>query len=165
MRIRISPTRANGATSGRRTSALGFTLVETVVATFATAIMLLALYACFAGGYTMIKMSREDLRATQIMLERMEAIRLSPYTDLAKYPASVTEYYYENGKSGGTGGVPYTVTFKAEAAPTSLPPSYRNNMMAVTVGVTWTNGNIPRSRSMQTYVARSGIQGYVADNY
>jgi len=142
--------------------------VETVVATFTTGIMTLALYVSFAGGFAMVKVTREDLRATQVALERMEAIRLSPYsqlTDATKFPTNVTVYFDENGKSTGKGGVAYTVTFKAEKLPSPKPQSqFYTNMVQVTVGVSWKSGNVQRNRSMQTYVAKSGIQGYVGSS-
>src|SRR6185503_16979577 len=115
-----SRTEAGDMKRGRRKSTLGFTLVEAMVATFAAAIMMLALYACFAGGYSMIKVSREDLRATQIALERMEAIRMAPYASLKNatvFPTTYTVYFDEAGKASGKGGVPYTVTFTADALP------------------------------------------------
>ena len=36
-----------------------------------------------------------------------------------------------------------------------------DNMRAIIVTVNWTNGNVPRSRTMSTYVARNGVQNYV----
>jgi Tfp pilus assembly protein PilV len=154
---------------GRRRSAAGFTLVEAMVATFVAAIMILTLYACFAGGYAMIKMSREDLRATQIVLQQMEAIRVAPYAYLKNatmFPTNTTVYFDEAGKSSGKGGTPYTVTFKAEALPSPKPQlQFYTNMSQVTVTVSWNSGNLQRSRSMQAYAAQRGIQGYVGSAY
>ena len=157
-------------TGSQRTSASGFTLVETLIASVAAATMLLTLYASFGVGYSMMKVTREDLRANQIILQRMEAIRVSGFNQLkdpTKYPASVTEYYSESGKTNGNGGIAYTVTYNTAPGPTTLPPSYRTNVLVVTVGASWTSGNIPRSRSvqMQTYVASHGIQPYVAGTH
>jgi Tfp pilus assembly protein PilV len=162
--VSVSQTGKCAAIQGRK-HALGFTLVETVVATFAGATMMAALYVCFVGGFAIVKATREDLRATQISLERMEAIRLAPYANLkdpTKFPATTTVYFDEKGKAVGKGGVPYTVTFKAEALPAPKPQStYFVNMMQITVGVSWKSGNVQRSRTFQTYAARSGIQSYV----
>lgn len=138
------------------------------MATLAAATMLLALYASFGIGYSIMKVTREDLRANQIILQRMEAIRLSSFNELkdpAKYPTSSTEYYSESGKANGNGGVAYTVTYNAASGPTTLPPSYRTNVLVVTVGASWTSGKLQRNRSTQTYVARNGIQTYVSGNY
>src|ERR1700757_898220 len=63
----------------RRRRASAFTLIETVVATFLAAIMLPAIYASTAAGFAMVQVTRENLRATQILLKQSEAIRLSPY--------------------------------------------------------------------------------------
>jgi len=126
--------------------------------------MLPALYAGTAAGFSMVRVSRENLRATQIIVQRMEAIRLSPYKllqDPASYPTNFTDYYCANGK---TNGAAYTVTYNWAPGPSSLPPSYRTNVLLVTVGASWTSGNVQRTRSMQTYVARYGIQPYVASN-
>jgi prepilin-type N-terminal cleavage/methylation domain-containing protein len=145
-------------------SAAGFTLVETIVASFVAGIVLLAFYASLATGFSIIRVTQENLRATQIMVQRMEAIRLSAYTalqDPAKYPTSFTEYYSESGKTTGKGGAAYTVTYTCSPAPTSLPPSYRTNVLAIKVEASWKSGTVRRSRSMQTYVARYGIQRYV----
>src|SRR5262245_43304269 len=74
----------------------GFTLVETVIAVLAGAVMLVALYASFTLGYGVMRVTREDTRATQILLQKMEAIRLSPYdtvADPSSFPTNATAYY------------------------------------------------------------------------
>jgi Tfp pilus assembly protein PilV len=146
----------------RRPSA--FTLIETVVATFLAAIMLPAIYASTATGFAIVQVTRENLRATQILVKQVEAIRLSPYKllqDPASYPTNFTDYYCTNGK---TNGAAYAVTYNWQPGPASLPPSYRTNVLLVTVTAAWSSGNVQRTRSMQTYVARYGIQRYVSSN-
>ena len=148
----------------RSRRAAAFTLIETVVATFLAAIMLPAIYASTAAGFAMVQVTRENLRATQILLKQSEAIRLSPYKllqDPASYPTNFTDYYCTNGK---TNGAAYNVTYNWQPGPTTLPPSYRTNMMLVTLTASWASGNIQRTRSMQTYVARYGIQKFVSGN-
>ena len=148
-------------------SAFGFSLAETLIATLAAAVMLLALYASFTFGYAMIRVTREDIRATQIIVQRMEAIRLSPYdvvANPASYPSNTTAYFDESTDTTNHGTV-YTVSFSRTPGPAGLPSTYKTNVMLVTVSASWTSGtatNIQHSRSMQTYVARSGIQNYVA---
>ncbi len=137
------------------------------MATFLAGMVLSTLYACFAGGFSIVRVARENLRATQIIVERMEAIRLSPYkslTNAASFPASVTEYYNDSGQTNGTAGAAYTVTYNWAPGSIALPPAYRTNMLLITVGATWKSGNVQRSRSMQTYAARWGIQRYVSGN-
>ncbi|HVU99900.1 MAG TPA: prepilin-type N-terminal cleavage/methylation domain-containing protein, partial [Verrucomicrobiae bacterium] len=54
----------------------GFTLVEVMVSVLVVAVMTFSLYAAFSYGFTVVQMTREDLRATQILMQRMEGIRL-----------------------------------------------------------------------------------------
>jgi hypothetical protein len=112
----------------------------------------------------MMQVTRENLRATQIVVQRMEAIRLASYTALASpasYPTNYTDYYAPGG-ANGTAGTPYTITYTWKPAPSALPPTWRSNIALVTVAASWTSGNVQRTRSMQTYVARYGIQRYVS---
>jgi len=162
-----SPASFRSARQGRPCSAAAFTLVETVVATLVAGIVLPTLFAGLAFGFSSLTVSRENLRATQIILQKMEAIRLSPYKTLkdpTAYPASYTEYYSESGKTNGTGGAAYKMTYSWVPGGTTLPPAYRSNMVQVTVTASWNSGNIQRSHSMQTWVARYGIQRYVSGN-
>src|ERR1051325_7697809 len=93
-----------------RTASFGFTLVETMVATLVAGIMLTAHFLAFASGFAMVTVTREDLRASQIMLQRMEAVRIAGFnqlTDTTKFPTNTTEYYDEKHKSTGNGGTAY----------------------------------------------------------
>ncbi len=157
-------TRSGG--SRKPASRSGFTLVETLVATVIAAIVLPSFYAALATGFAMVKAAREDQRATQVIVQRMEAVRLASYKTLqnpTSYPTNTTEYYYEAGKTNGTGGVAYTISY-TWTTNSLLPPVFRGNTLLVTVGATWKSGNVQHSRSMQSYVARYGIQRYVSGN-
>ena|SRR5215813_11978484 len=159
--------RWTSSAQARRPSASGFTLIETIVATLLAAIMLPTLFAGLASGFSIVQVTRENLRATQVIMQRMEAIRLAPYKTLqdpAAYPASFTEYYSPSGKTNGAPGTVYNVSYKWAPGPTTLPPSYRTNVLLVTVTATWNSGNLQHTRSMQSYVARYGIQRYVCGN-
>src|SRR5438093_10070127 len=100
-----------------RLASFGFTLVETLMATTVGAIMLSAHFLAFASGFAMVTVTREDLRASQIMLQRMEAIRIAGFdqlNDTTKFPTNVTEYYDEKHKTNGNGGTAYTVTYSTK---------------------------------------------------
>ena len=151
-----------GFNPGARTrGALAFTLVETIVASFLAAVMLPTLYASTAAGFSLIKVARENLRATQVLVQRVEAIRLSSYNSASGFPTNATEYYCPSGATNSASGVPYTVTYNWAPSP-PVNPAWGSNMALVTVSASWNSGNVQRTRSMQTYVARYGIQRYVA---
>jgi prepilin-type N-terminal cleavage/methylation domain-containing protein len=147
-------------------SADGFTLVENVVALTIVAIMLTSLYGGFASGFSTICTSRESQRATQIMLSKLEAVRLSNYTQLGNtvyHPSTFTDYFDPKSQATGGGGIVYTGTFTPSVPLMgTIPEAYRTNMMLLTVSVSWTSGKMQHTRTMQTYAARDGIEGYVS---
>jgi prepilin-type N-terminal cleavage/methylation domain-containing protein len=149
-------------------SASGFTLIETIVATVIAAVILPTLYACFGAGFSMMQGTRENLRATQVVVQRMEAVRLASYNTIqnsALFPTNVTEYYCPSGQNSGSGGTAYTVSYNCAPIPVvagGMPINYRTNMVLITVTASWNSGKVRHSTSMQSYVARYGVQRYVS---
>jgi type II secretory pathway pseudopilin PulG len=145
-----------------------FSLVETVVAAMILGTATLSLFACFTSGFSIVQSSRENLRATQIMLQRVEAIRLFNWNqvlDTTNYlKPTFTEYYDPRGATNNTGGTLFQ-GFITSNIPTDLPVAYRTNMRTITVTLYWTNymGNqtVVRTRQMQTRVARYGMENYI----
>ncbi len=141
----------------------GFTLAETMVAVLTGAVMLAALYASFAFGYGAVKLAREDLRATQILLQQMETLRLTSFS--AIQAGTSTDYFTPAGMTNGCAGAVYSITITTNAPTTNdmpvQPVYYMSKMRKVTVTATWTNANQLRTRSLMTYASQSGIQSYV----
>jgi type II secretory pathway pseudopilin PulG len=140
--------------------------VETIVAILIAGVMLPTLFTGLASAFSTVQATRENLRATQIIVQRMEAVRLASYKTLQDpgvYPTNSTEYYCPSGQTGGK-GTAYTLQYNWAPGPSSLPPSYRTNMLLITVTASWKSGSVQRTCSMQSYVARYGIQRYVSEN-
>src|SRR5215208_6965411 len=108
-----------------------FTLPEAMIAVMVAAIMVAALYACFAFGYGTVRLAREDLRATQILLQKMETLRLTSYKSIKN--SSATDYFDPGASNKGT---VYTVTIKTNAVTASdmpvQPVYYMNKMLKIT---------------------------------
>ena len=126
-------------------------------------VMLLALYTSFTFGIGSVKLAREDLRATQILLQRMETLRLTSFSAIQN--GTSTDYFNPAGTNTGNAGAVYTITITT-ATPTSSdmpvqPVYYMKKMLKVTATATWTNSNQLRTRSLQTYASQAGIQSYV----
>lgn len=152
-------------------SAVAYTLVEVIVAVFVLAVMLVSLYGGFSSGFAVVQLARENLRATQIMMQKMETVRLlkwSQLQDTNNYLQPVFFTYYDpaatNTHSAGAAYQGFVTTNAALGVATD----YANNMRAVVVTIYWTNypragfgSPIVRSRQMQTFVARYGMQNYV----
>lgn len=139
-----------------------FTLVESVFALAMAVIMFGALYTGLAFGFSMIKSARENSRATQIMVEKMETIRLYTWSQITNPGFVPTEKftvpYYAVGPSNNTG---LLYTGQIAIADTTLGTSYANNMKKITIQLNWQQGETNRSRSMTSYVTRNGLQNYV----
>jgi type II secretory pathway pseudopilin PulG len=146
---------------------LAYTLVEVIVCVALIVILFVSLYGGMSTGFALTQTSRENLRATQIMLEYMEGIRLYNWDQLTQsnwIPSTFIRYYYPlaNTNAGESQGLPYYGTVTIVTNPVLNPTAvYSANMASVTVAVNWTNAGFPRSRTMTTYVARNGIQNYV----
>jgi type II secretory pathway pseudopilin PulG len=157
MRTVQSSTQTAGSNRGA-----GFTLIEALVAIALGTIMLLALSSSFTFCFTTVRTSLENVRAEQITLARLERIRLcsaSQITNTFLNPTNFTEAFDPNSTNGGS---VFSGTFSAVVPPAgSLPDSYRTSMFLITVGVTWTSGNIQHSLTNQAYVATSGMASYI----
>ena len=146
--------------AARRTAA-GFTMVETIFAIGISGILISALYSCFGFGFAAVRSTREDLQATQMMLSSVERMRLCTWAQVSSQlynPANSTVYFDNKNRR-----IPATISFNAVVPPAgSVPDAYRNEMLLVTVKVSWKSGRNLRERSMQTYFAKEGMRDYLA---
>ena len=140
-----------------------FTLAEVVVSSGLIAISCLSLLIALSMGFSTVQANRENLRATQVMVQKMETLRLYNWTELQAtnfLNPTFSEYF----NPVNTNGVLYAGQISL-SVPTNLPANYTNQVYAVTVSVCWTNyvrgQPIVHNRQMQTYAALYGIQNYV----
>ncbi len=146
------------ASSQRRRQA-GFSLVEVTVGMGLLATVMGALFSSFTSGFFTVQLARENLRATQILLEKVETIRLYSWDQINTpgfIPATFTAPYDPNSTNGG---LTYTGTMTISDAPISS--SYSNEMKQFTVQLNWKTGKLDRAREFTTYVARNGLQTYI----
>ena len=143
------------------------TLVEVLMSGGILAIMATSLCAAFVSGFASIETTREELRATQILMQKLEAIRLCTWDQLSNCPASFQEYYDPLGVTNSTAGVIYAGTFSTTGVATNIADSvsYKTSLHLITLTVTWTNyinnGPIIHTRQMQTLSAHNGLQNYI----
>jgi prepilin-type N-terminal cleavage/methylation domain-containing protein len=142
-----------------------YTLSEVLVAVVILGIMFASLYAGIWYGFAVTDATRQDLRATQILLERMEGIRLFNWNQLVDTnlnPVTFTKYYYPLATNGQSQGIAYQGTLTVTDPGLDPAASYSNDMKKVTVILTWTSGNHQHSNSMSTYSAKYGLQRYIS---
>lgn len=141
------------------------TLVEVIIATVIIAIAGAGIIGSINYGMFVTQLARENARATQIMLEKLESIRLYNWTQVTNtgfVPATFVDVYDPQSPTNFQGAV-YNGTMTVGAPSFSgASPSYAGNMRQFTVTLSWTtNGRITHNRSLSTYVSKDGLQNYV----
>ena len=135
--------------------------MEMVIAMAIVGVSAIALLSGISSGMLTMRMARENVRATQIMVERTETLRLYSWDQLTTtnfIQTSFTESYDSMNTNGGTGP---TYSGTVTIAPVPMTTAYSGEMKQVTVSLNWTTGGINRNRSFTTFVARNGLQNYI----
>lgn len=144
-----------------------FTLAEVMIAVAVIAVMFVSLYAGISFGFSVTDFERQNLRATQIMLQRLEGIRLlnwNQLTDTSLNPTTFYERYYPASGTNIANGITYTGAVQVVDATLDPLPSYSAQMKKITVQVTWQSGSVLRKRTVSTYSSRYGLQNYIYAN-
>lgn len=141
----------------------GTSIVEVVVAIAILGIMAGGIIGSFSYGFYVMQLTRENQRATQIMLEKVEAIRLFNWDQLmaGDIPTRFTDHYNPQGPAGAQGPTYHGTIIITNFAATTA--SYSTNLRQLNLTVEWTNslGRMKRTRSLSTLIARNGFQNYV----
>ena len=140
----------------------GVTLVDVIMAVALLGVMASGVFGSFRYGFFTLQLARENQRATQILLEKVETLRLYSWDQVNAtnfIPANLPPEYYDPQAATGAQGTVYNGT--VTLANCLLTNSYAANLRQVTVTMNWTTRNIPHTRSITTYIAKDGIQNYV----
>lgn len=151
-----------------------FSIIEALVASCVVGVLFVSLYGGITAGFGALGSARENLRATQVLIDKMETLRLYSWTQISTFgsstsyiPSTFTESFYPTGtnysdstvSTGATGsGFRYYGTVAVTNSGFNL--NYSNSIKLVTITVRWTNG-VARSQSVSTYVGQYGIQNYI----
>jgi hypothetical protein len=138
-----------------------FSLVEATIGMGIVGTTVATLFSGFTSGFFTMQMARENLRATQIMLERVETIRLYSWDQVTAdgYITPTFTAPYDPEAAEGQQGLVYTGTI--EIVPCDVPSSYSADMRKVVVRLNWQTGRLQRSREFTSYISRFGMQDYV----
>src|SRR5688500_17922663 len=138
-----------------------FSLVEATIGIGIVGTTVATLFSGFTSGFFTMQMARENLRATQIMLERVETIRLYSW-DQINTPGYITPTFtapYDPEAPSGQQGLVYSGSI--EIVDAGLPSSYTADMKKIVVRVNWKTGKLQRTREFSSYISRFGMQDYV----
>ena len=137
------------------------TLVDLIMAVAVLGIMAGGIFGSFRYGLFMLQLVRENQRATQVILEKVETIRLYNWDQVNSngfIPTTFSETYDPQATTNNQ-GVTYHGTVRV--APCPLVSPYAANLRQLTVTLNWTTRDIPHTRTLTTYIAKDGIQNYV----
>jgi len=117
-------------------------------------LVVVTIYGAFSFGFSVIKLSQEDTRANQILLQKVETLRIYDWTKITNgyFPTNFTASFSTNG------GITYQGTLAITPAP--MTESYSNTLRQVTASLTWVSTGVPRLRKVTTLVSENGIQTY-----
>lgn len=136
------------------------TIVEVVAAVTILAISAAGLMGALANGFFSVQLTRENQRASQIMVERTEMARLYNWDQITAPGFILTNFVsaYDPQDING-GGLYYTGT--VQVAPVPFAANYATNMRRLTVSINWNTRGIARQRSITTLLGKDGLQNYV----
>ena len=171
MNLPVSAQRYGGGTARRQ---MAFSVIEALMAACVIGILFVSLYGGITAGVGAISAARENLRATQVILDKMETLRLYSWSQVGTFgssssyiPASFTESFFPTGTnysdstvSTNATGSGFTYYGTVSITSPGFTQNYSNSMKQVTITVRWTNG-VARSNSITTYVGQYGIQNYI----
>jgi Tfp pilus assembly protein PilV len=151
----------------------GFTLVEVLIGGGVLAVVFISIFSILTVGMFASQTSRENLRATQIMMDKMEGLRLynpAELTNNALLAPAFTNWFYETNVAGSTevrgSGIEYDGAVSISAVPFSN--AYSSNMVQVTITLSWvSNGEaaMAHTRTMSTFFSQHGMANYVYNNF
>jgi hypothetical protein len=148
---------------------MAFFLLEATIGMVLLGLIFMAMYTGLVTTTFSVQLSRENLRATQIMAEKLDTIRLYGYKKfvvddpfyIQRGVVDAPLYVDDPTKAGNdaTTARLYDIEVLIENAPFTEP--YAVDMRMVTVKLTWLTGKMKRTRSMSTLVSKYGLYKYV----
>ena len=159
----LRPRKASGHVPlrGRRSA---FTLVEVMMGVSVLGVMMVSLYGGLYFGFAQVKVVREEERATQILQEKMEVVRLLTWNQVANLPGYVpatftASYAVGNPTNAPTGSLVYTGAVIVTNAPIS--ETYSNDLRVIQIQLRWQSAGVNHQRQTATFVSHYGLQNYV----
>jgi len=139
-----------------------YTVVEALIAVMIVVILFGTIYAGISQSDLITRATQENLRATQIMQDKTETIRLYTWYQITNFfPNTATFTNSFNPLNPTNGGVTFMGTLSVTAAPLADNPSYAADLRLVTITVSWTSAGLNYSNKIKTLVSHYGLQGYI----
>jgi Tfp pilus assembly protein PilV len=136
-----------------------FSLLEVLIAMVVVGTSAVAMFSGINTGFFTMQLARENLRATQIMLEKTETLRLYNWDQISALNTIAIQENYDPYNTNANSGIVYTGNIQITNS--ALGTSYSSKMKLVTVTLNWMTGGLSRTRSFTTYITQNGLQAYI----
>lgn len=120
----------------------GFTLIETILATFILSLITMAVFNIFPSSVMAVKRGEMELQADSIAQQYLEECRAQPWEELVVGPAVALPQV----TSAGT-------VFRPRLRVLAVPGSDVNHLRAVRVTVDWTHSAKSHSMVRESWIA------------
>jgi Tfp pilus assembly protein PilV len=139
----------------------GFSLVESMVGFLILGVTVAALCGGFSFGFNTIKLSQEEVRADQILVQKLETLRLYNWTNVVK-PGFITNFTAYYSTSNAVRGITYngTMNISPFVPSAATPEAYSNTLKQVTASVSWFSEGMNHTRTMMTLFSTNGLANY-----
>lgn len=135
----------------------GFTLAETLVAVMIFSVVSTALCLAISFSMATTRSAQENVRASQIMVDKMEYLRLCTWAQITNdtsIPKTFTEVFDPSSTNGSM-----VMSGRISISPVLFNNNFATNMRLVTLSLDWKSKRA-ESRQMQTFVSRDGLERY-----
>jgi hypothetical protein len=138
-------------------------MIEALIAMAVCGLMFVGLYGGISSSFSNIRLSRDNLRGTQVLLEKMEVIRLLTWDQINSNGFVFTNFsapLFPSLSSSSNSAAFFYGDIDIQPV-AGLNANYSGDLRIVTVTIRWKTGARQQSRQLSTYVSRFGIQNYV----
>ena len=152
--------------SRRQRGKKAFFLVEATIGMALLGLVFMAMYTGLVSTTFSVQLSRENLRATQIMAEKLDTLRLYGWKKIVEDPyylqGGFTVPVYPDDPSTPVNDATPRV-FNGEILVENAPITevYATDLRMITVKLIWSTGKLKRTRTMSTLVSKYGLYKYV----
>jgi hypothetical protein len=128
------------------------------------AIMGGAMYTGIGFAFNSLRLSRENLRASQILQGKMEVVRQYNWDQVVTYsgfiPTTFSEPFFADNPTNASSNFSYTGSVIVTNVP-GFTESYSNDLRMIKIQLTWKTGKVIHTRQATTFVSQFGMQKYV----
>src|SRR5688572_20340543 len=139
-----------------------FFLLEATIGMSLLGLIFMAMYTGLVSTTFSVQLSRENLRATQIMAEKLDTIRLYGWKKIVEDPYYLSAPFYppvysDDPSTPGDDATTRVFTGEILVEPAPITEPYAVDLRMITVELTWATGKMQRKRTMSTLVSKQGL--------